>query len=59
MPPYALYQPDSPSVEFGIKDQAQIFNLGTQHESGPAYARKVEGRNLVFPSEINRMVLEL
>ena len=27
-------------VEIGIKDQAQIFNLGAQCESAPAYASK-------------------
>ena len=40
-------------VELGIEDQPQIFNIGTHRESGPIYARKRVGRNLISPSEMN------
>ena len=37
-----------PPVTLRIEDQAQIFDLGTQRESVPAYARKGEIRNFII-----------
>ena len=58
MPPYVLLEPDSPPVQLGIKDQAQVFILGTQCEPGFTDARKGKGRNFIFPIKKHRIGLE-
>ena len=46
-----------PPVQFEIKDQAQVFNLGIQCERGPTDASKGKGWNLISPSKKHRIGL--
>ena len=55
-----LLSPNSqyrPPDELGIKNQAQIFYLGAQYESGSAYAKTGKGRNFISSIDKNRIGL--